>query len=232
MKTQGETPSAYDADRTPQTFHSISEVAGILQVPQHVLRFWESKFSQLKPVKRRGGRRYYRITDIELLCGVHKLLYGDRYTIEGVQKVLSQRGIRFVAGIGRDILSRSGAAIAMNQADTETQQQDAEETERAGEGGATEPEPEAEPQETPPQHESESPAESQPPRQPNLPHPPETRPEYTPAERKRLLSALDMLEEIGAAMLAEPAASDPADSASESDEPNAPKASKPARRRA
>lgn len=98
--------------KSPDAFRSISEVAGILQVPQHVLRFWEGKFSQLKPVKRRGGRRYYRISDIELLCGVHKLLYDDRYTIEGVQKVFSQHGARFVANIGRNAFSRSGDLLS------------------------------------------------------------------------------------------------------------------------
>jgi DNA-binding transcriptional MerR regulator len=72
-----------------------------LNVPQHVLRFWESRFTQIKPVKRAGGRRYYRPDDVDLLKGIRALLYNDGFTIKGVQKVLKDRGLRHVAEIGR-----------------------------------------------------------------------------------------------------------------------------------
>jgi DNA-binding transcriptional MerR regulator len=82
-------------------FRNISEVAIELNVPQHVLRFWESRFAQIRPVKRAGGRRYYRPEDIDLLKGIHSLLYSEGFTIKGVQKVLKDRGLRHVADIGR-----------------------------------------------------------------------------------------------------------------------------------
>ena len=106
---------SYAALKSPEAFRSISEVSRILRVPQHVLRFWESKFVQLKPLKRRGGRRYYRISDIELLFGVHRLLYVDRYTIEGVQKVFTQQGVRFVTDIGKRALSASNGSVETNE---------------------------------------------------------------------------------------------------------------------
>ena len=70
-------------------------------MPQHVLRFWESRFAQIKPVKRAGGRRYYRPEDVDLLRGIRALLYRDGFTIKGVQKVLKERGLRHVAELGR-----------------------------------------------------------------------------------------------------------------------------------
>lgn len=84
--------------KSADAFRTISEVAEELDVPQHVLRFWESKFTQIKPLKRAGGRRYYRPDDISLLKGIRTLLYSDGYTIKGVQKVLKDRGVRFVTG--------------------------------------------------------------------------------------------------------------------------------------
>jgi len=87
-------------DKSPEAFRTISEVADELDVPQHVLRFWESKFSQIKPMKRGGGRRYYRPNDIELLRGIRHLLYGQGYTIRGVQKILREHGISFVVECG------------------------------------------------------------------------------------------------------------------------------------
>lgn len=87
--------------KSAEAFRTISEVAAELDVPQHVLRFWESKFSQIKPMKRAGGRRYYRPADIDLLRGIRILLYSDGYTIKGVQKVLKEKGLRFVAEIGQ-----------------------------------------------------------------------------------------------------------------------------------
>ncbi len=88
--------------KSPQAFRTISEVAGSLDVPQHVLRFWESKFNQIKPLKRGGGRRYYRPEDVTLLRGIRNLLYRDGYTIRGVQKVLREVGVKSVIDVGRD----------------------------------------------------------------------------------------------------------------------------------
>lgn len=83
-------------DKSPEAFRTISEVADELKVPKHVLRFWEAKFAQLKPMKRGGGRRYYRPEDVALLRGIRFLLYDDGYTIRGVQKILREQGPRFV----------------------------------------------------------------------------------------------------------------------------------------
>jgi DNA-binding transcriptional MerR regulator len=93
--------SAALAFKSAEAFRTISEVAAELDVPQHVLRFWESRFAQIRPVKRAGGRRYYRPEDVDLLRGIRALLYGDGFTIRGVQKVLRDRGHRHVAEIGR-----------------------------------------------------------------------------------------------------------------------------------
>ena len=87
--------------KSAEAFRTISEVAIELDVPQHVLRFWESRFAQIKPVKRAGGRRYYRPEDIDLLKGIRALLYSDGLTSRGVQKVLKERGLRHVADLGR-----------------------------------------------------------------------------------------------------------------------------------
>ena len=78
--------------KSPEAFRTISEVSKDLSLPQHVLRFWETKFSQIKPIKRGGGRRYYRPEDVDLLKGIKNLLYNDGYTIRGVQKVIKENG--------------------------------------------------------------------------------------------------------------------------------------------
>jgi DNA-binding transcriptional MerR regulator len=80
-------------DKAPDAFRTISEVAEDLDIPQHVLRFWETRFSQIKPMKRSGGRRYYRPDDVDLLRGIRRLLYGEGYTIRGVQRILKEHGI-------------------------------------------------------------------------------------------------------------------------------------------
>jgi DNA-binding transcriptional MerR regulator len=80
--------------KSAAAFRTISEVASDLDIPAHVLRFWESKFVQVKPLKRGGGRRYYRPEDIELLRGIRELLYTDGYTIKGVQKLLREGGVK------------------------------------------------------------------------------------------------------------------------------------------
>lgn len=86
-------------DKAPDAFRTISEVAEELEVPQHVLRFWETRFSQIKPMKRSGGRRYYRPDDVDLLRGIRRLLYGEGYTIRGVQRILKAHGIKSVQGL-------------------------------------------------------------------------------------------------------------------------------------
>ena len=86
-------------EKSPEAFRTISEVAEWLGTPAHVLRFWESRFSQVKPVKRAGGRRYYRPSDMELLGGIKKLLHEDGMTIRGVQKLLREEGVRYVASL-------------------------------------------------------------------------------------------------------------------------------------
>jgi len=83
-------------DKSPDAFRTISEVAGELDLPQHVLRFWETRFTQIKPMKRGGGRRYYRPDDLELLRGIRHLLYSEGYTIKGVQRILREQGVRHV----------------------------------------------------------------------------------------------------------------------------------------
>jgi DNA-binding transcriptional MerR regulator len=83
-------------DKAPDAFRTISEVAAELEVPQHVLRFWESRFHEIRPMKRGGGRRFYRPQDLDLLRGIRYLLYGEGYTIRGVQRILREQGQRFV----------------------------------------------------------------------------------------------------------------------------------------
>jgi len=88
-------------EKAPDAFRTISEVAGDLDLPQHVLRFWESRFPQIKPMKRAGGRRYYRPDDVDLLRGIRHLLYGEGYTIRGVQRILREQGPKFVQSVWR-----------------------------------------------------------------------------------------------------------------------------------
>ena len=104
-------------EKSPEAFRTISEVADDLEVPQHVLRFWEGKFNQVKPMKRAGGRRYYRPADVELLRGIRHLLYGEGYTIKGVQRILREQGTAYVVEAGR---VRSLPAVAQaDQAEAE-----------------------------------------------------------------------------------------------------------------
>ena len=86
-------------NKAPEAFRTISEVADELDLPQHVLRFWESRFREIKPMKRGGGRRYYRPDDVELLRGIRHLLYGEGYTIRGVQRILREQGAEFVQAV-------------------------------------------------------------------------------------------------------------------------------------
>jgi DNA-binding transcriptional MerR regulator len=88
-------------DKSPDAFRTISEVSEDLDIPQHVLRFWETRFNQIKPLKRGGGRRYYRPDDVDLLRGIRHLLYGQGYTIRGVQRILKEQGLKAVQSLGR-----------------------------------------------------------------------------------------------------------------------------------
>ena len=116
--------------KSPEAFRTISEVAEWLGVQAHVLRFWESKFSQVKPVKRAGGRRYYRPSDMELLGGIKKLLYDDGMTIKGVQKVLREQGVAHVSSfcappgteddIGGTVLEFKAPGDSVTTTDVET----------------------------------------------------------------------------------------------------------------
>jgi DNA-binding transcriptional MerR regulator len=89
-------------DKAPDAFRTISEVAEELKLPQHVLRFWESRFTHIKPMKRAGGRRYYRPDDVDLLRGIQHLLYGQGFTIRGVQGILKERGVKFVETVWQE----------------------------------------------------------------------------------------------------------------------------------
>jgi DNA-binding transcriptional MerR regulator len=102
----------------PEAFRTISEVASDLELPQHVLRFWETRFTQIRPMKRGGGRRYYRPDDVDLLRGIRHLLYADGYTIRGVQRILRDQGPRFVVAVGKgEATPGDGAAPESDEAD-------------------------------------------------------------------------------------------------------------------
>ncbi len=89
-------------NKAPDAFRTISEVADDLDLPQHVLRFWETRFRDIKPMKRGGGRRYYRPDDVDLLRGIRHLLYGEGYTIRGVQRILREQGAKFVQAVWQE----------------------------------------------------------------------------------------------------------------------------------
>jgi DNA-binding transcriptional MerR regulator len=97
--------------KSPDAFRTISEVSAWLETPPHVLRFWESKFPQVKPVKRAGGRRYYRPEDIALLGGIKVLLHEQGMTIRGVQKMLREQGVRHVASLSAQVWTEDGAGL-------------------------------------------------------------------------------------------------------------------------
>nr|WP_128294030.1 MerR family transcriptional regulator [Afifella aestuarii] len=104
--------------KSPDAFRTISEVAEDLDLPQHVLRFWETRFTQIKPLKRGGGRRYYRPEDVDLLNGIRLLLYGEGFTIKGVQRLLKEKGVRFVIAVGQ---SGNVETVAPAEADFDTE---------------------------------------------------------------------------------------------------------------
>ena len=102
-------------NKAPEAFRTISEVAEDLDLPQHVLRFWETRFSQIKPMKRGGGRRYYRPEDVDLLRGIKHLLYEEGYTIRGLQRILKEQGNKLVIGVGRGEIEPGIEAPPTNQ---------------------------------------------------------------------------------------------------------------------
>ena len=101
--------------KSRDAFRTISEVAYALGTPAHVLRFWESKFSQVKPVKRAGGRRYYRPADLDLLAGIKKLLHDDGMTIKGAQKLLREQGVKHVGSLGAAALQADADSVDIHR---------------------------------------------------------------------------------------------------------------------
>ncbi|MBV8848206.1 MAG: MerR family transcriptional regulator [Methylobacteriaceae bacterium] len=101
-------------DKSSEAFRTITEVAETLDLPQHVLRFWETRFSQIKPLKRAGGRRYYRPEDVQLITAIRRLLYDEGFTIRGVQRLLREKGAKsFAAGAAPPpSLNREGGEAA------------------------------------------------------------------------------------------------------------------------
>lgn len=110
-------------DKSPDAFRTISEVADDLDLPQHVLRFWETRFNQIKPMKRGGGRRYYRPQDVDLIKGIRHLLYDQGYTIKGVQRLLRENGIPFVVALGSGDIAAVEAIAKKKQVQAEAEQQ-------------------------------------------------------------------------------------------------------------
>ncbi|MEL7485893.1 MAG: MerR family transcriptional regulator [Pseudomonadota bacterium] len=97
--------------KSAEAFRTISEAANELDVPQHVLRHWEEVFGQIRPMRRAGGRRYYRPIDLDVLRGVRVLLYDERYTTKGVQKIFKEHGVKYIAELGR--LAAAGQSIEL-----------------------------------------------------------------------------------------------------------------------
>jgi DNA-binding transcriptional MerR regulator len=101
-------------EKTQDAFRTIGEVAEELDLPQHVLRFWETKFNQIRPVKRAGGRRYYRPDDVQLLGAIRILLYSEGYTIKGVQRILKEQGVRAVVTASQGSL-RGATVLSLSE---------------------------------------------------------------------------------------------------------------------
>lgn len=97
-------------NKSAEAFRTIGEVADELQIPKHVLRFWEGRFPQIRPMKRGGGRRYYRPEDMELLRGIRALLHAEGYTIRGVQKILREHGVEQVKEAAHRVAAAQAAA--------------------------------------------------------------------------------------------------------------------------
>lgn len=120
--------------KAPDAFRTISEVADELDLPQHVLRFWETRFREIKPMKRGGGRRYYRPEDTELLRGIKHLLYGEGYTIRGVQRILREQGIKFVQEVWTEGAVQPPHGAREDEGEEAAEEADAEEAIETGGG--------------------------------------------------------------------------------------------------
>ena len=172
--------------KSPDAFRTISEVSDWLDTPAHVLRFWESKFTQVKPVKRAGGRRYYRPEDMALLGGIKTLLHEQGMTIKGVQKLLREQGARHVSALGPQPLDDGGQTIATDFTDL-TIEHDAAAAEVSADAAPVaklrsgKPVPGVAPRRTGPSDESGQPFEGET-EQPlrDVPRPPEPKPEPKP----------------------------------------------------
>ena len=92
--------------KSPEAFRTISEASEIVSLPSHVLRFWESKFSQIKPIKRAGGRRYYRPKDMLIIGGIKQLLHIEGHTIKGAKQVFREKGLNYVSGLSKPLMSQ------------------------------------------------------------------------------------------------------------------------------
>ena len=189
-------------EKAPDAFRTISEVADEVNVPQHVLRFWESRFAQIRPLKRGGGRRYYRPEDIDLLRGVRHLLYGEGYTIRGVQRILREEGLAFVQSVWRTSAHEPPEA---DEADDEPQASAATREEPqffAKPSSRLQPEPSAVWPE--PQLQSPTPTLQS---SPAVPPPPQ----HAGAEREKLRAILDELQECRRVLEAAMTAASPAE---------------------
>ena len=112
--------------KSEKAFRNISEVSDWLETPTHVLRFWESKFSQIKPTKRAGGRRYYRPKDMLLIGGIKQLLHIDGHTIKGAKQVLREKGLNYVVGLSKPIISEECVEpVNLKKADEDVTKTDA-----------------------------------------------------------------------------------------------------------
>ena len=101
--------------KSEKAFRNISEVSEWLATPTHVLRFWESKFSQIKPIKRAGGRRYYRPKDMLIIGGIKQLLHIEGHTIKGAKQVFREKGLNYVLGLSKPLMSQDLGKIASDK---------------------------------------------------------------------------------------------------------------------
>ena len=105
-------PANAPMEKSPEAYRTIREVANSLDLPQHVLRFWETRFPQIRPLKRAGGRRYYRPDDIERLRLIKRLLYDEGYTIKGVQKLFKEQGVQALSAVALSPVGSSAEAAS------------------------------------------------------------------------------------------------------------------------
>jgi DNA-binding transcriptional MerR regulator len=105
-------PANAPMEKSPEAYRTIREVADALDLPQHVLRFWETRFPQIRPLKRAGGRRYYRPDDIERLRVIKRLLYDEGYTIKGVQKLFKEQGVQALSAAAPSPVGSSAEAAS------------------------------------------------------------------------------------------------------------------------